>query len=172
MLEIADNAQTLELVAHDIDVLGSKLFADLAQFQLGNVLLLITDGGQSLQLDWQAVGIKAGHIGSLEALHVLVADDDILDDLVQGGAHVDVAVCIRRAVMQDELRLALVVLHELIVQVVVVPILEHDRLLFGQTGTHLKQSLGQIQGTVVLRFVLSQWLHSPLYLLMDTRLTR
>ena len=39
-------------------------------------------------------------------------------------------------------------------------------------GTHLKQSLGQIQGTVVLRFVLSQWLHSPLYLLMDTRLTR
>ena len=60
MLEIADNAQTLELVAHDIDVLGSKLFADLAQFQLGNVLLLITDGGRSLQLDWQTVGIKPG----------------------------------------------------------------------------------------------------------------
>ena len=32
---------------------------------------------------------------SLIALHVLVTDDDILDDLVQGGAHVDVAVCIR-----------------------------------------------------------------------------
>ena len=172
VLEITDDAQTLELVAHDVDVLGGKLFADLAQLQLGDVLLLVADGGQGLQLDGQAVGIKTGHIGSLIALHVLVTDDDILDDLVQGGAHVDVAVCIRRAVMQDELRLALVVLHELIVQVVVVPILEHDRLLFGQTGTHLKQGLGQIQGTVVLRFVLSQWLHSPLYLLMDTRLTR
>ena len=162
MLEIADNAQTLELVAHDVDVLGGKLFADLAQLQLGDVLLLLADGGQGLQLNGQAVGIKAGHIGSLKALHVLLADDDVLDDLVQRGAHVDVAVCIRRAVVQDELRLALVVLHELIVQVVVVPILEHDRLLLGQTGTHLKQSLGQIQGTVVLRLILSQWLHTPL----------
>ena len=85
MLEIADNAQTFELVAHDVDVLGSKLFADLTQLQLGNVLLLITDGGQSLQFDGQAMGIKAGHVGSLEALHVLVADNDILDDLVQGS---------------------------------------------------------------------------------------
>ena len=59
--------------------------------------------------------------------------------------------------MQDELRLALVVLHELIVQVVVVPILEHDRLLLGQAGTHFKQGLGQVQSTIVLRFVLSQW---------------
>ena len=134
--------------------------------------LLITDGGQSLQLDGQAVGIKTGHIGSLIALHVLFADDDILDDLVQGGAHVDVAVCIRRAVVQDKLGLAVVVLDQVVVQVVLLPILQHGGLLLGQTGTHLKQSLGQIQGTVVLRFVLSQWLHSPLYLLMDTRLTR
>ena len=163
MLEIADNAQTLELVAHDIDVLGSKLFADLAQFQLGNVLLLITDGGQSLQLDWQAVGIKAGHIGSLETLHVLIADNDILDDLVQGSTHVDITVCVRRAVVQDELRLALVVLHELVVQVVVVPILEHDRFLLGQAGAHLKQGLGQIQSTVVLRLILSHWFYTLLY---------
>ena len=162
MLEVADDAQTLELVAHDADVLSGELFADLAQLQLGDVLLLLADGGQSLQLDGQTVGIKAGHIGSLIALHVLVADDDILDDLVQGRAHVDVAVCIRRAVVQDKLGLAVVVLDEVVVQVVVLPVLEHDRLLFGQTGTHLKQSLGQIQRTVVLRLILSQWLHTPL----------
>ncbi len=105
MLKIADNAQTLELVAHDVDVLGGELLADLAQLQLGDVLLLVADGGQGLQLNGQAVGIKAGHIGSLEALHVLLADDDVLDDLVQRGAHVDVAVCIRRAVVQNELGL-------------------------------------------------------------------
>ena len=96
------------------------------------------------------MGIKAGHIGSLEALHVLLADDDVLDDLIQRGTHVDIAVGIRRAVVQDELRLALVVLHELIVQVVVVPILQHDRLLLGQAGTHFKQGLGQVQSTIVL----------------------
>ena len=131
MLKIADNAQTLELVAHDVDVLGGELLADLAQLELGDVLLLLADGGQGLQLNGQAVGIKAGHIGSLEALHVLLADDDVLDDLIQRGTHVDIAVGIRRAVVQDELRFALVVLHELVVQVVVVPILEHDRFLLG-----------------------------------------
>ena len=172
VLKVTNNAQTLELVAHDVDVFGCEFLTDLAQLQLGDVLFLVADRRQCFQLNGQAVSIKTGHIRSLEALHVLLADNDVLDDLVQGSTHVDIAVCVRRAVVQDELRLALVVLHELIVQVVVVPILEHDRLLFGQTGTHLKQSLGQIQGTVVLRFVLSQWLHSPLYLLMDTRLTR
>ena len=48
-----------------------------------------------LQLNGQAVGIKAGYIGSLEALHVLLADDDILDDLIQRGTHVDIAVGIQ-----------------------------------------------------------------------------
>ena len=64
MLKVADDAQTLELVAHDVDVLGDKLLADLAQLELGDVLLLLADGGQGLQLNGQAVGIKAGHIGS------------------------------------------------------------------------------------------------------------
>ena len=162
VLKVTDNAQTLELVAHNVDMLGGELFTDLAQLQLGDVLLFLAQRGQSLQLNGQAVGIKAGHIGSLEALHVLVADDDILDDLVQGGAHVDVAVCIRRAVVQDKLGLAVVVLDQVVVQVVLLPILQHGGLLLGQTGTHLKQSLGQIQGTVVLRLILSQWLHTPL----------
>ena len=163
MLKIADNAQTLELVAHDVDVLGGELLADLAQLELGDVLLLLADGGQGLQLNGQTVGIKAGYIGSLEALHVLLADDDVLDDLVQRGTHVDIAVGIRRAVVQDELRFALVVLHELVVQVVVVPILEHDRFLLGQAGAHLKQGLGQIQSTVVLRLILSHWFYTLLY---------
>ena len=60
MLKVTDNAQTLELVAHNVDMLGGKLFADLAQLQLGDVLLLLAQRGQSLQLNGQAVGIKAG----------------------------------------------------------------------------------------------------------------
>ena len=65
--------------------------------------------------------------------------------------------------MQNELGLALVVLHELVVQVVVVPILEHDRFLLGQAGAHLKQGLGQVQSTVVLRLILSHWFYTLLY---------
>ena len=77
--------------------------------------------------------------------------------------HYNALLGIRRAVVQDELRFALVVLHELVVQVVVVPILEHDRFLLGQAGAHLKQGLGQIQSTVVLRLILSHWFYTLLY---------
>ena len=161
VLKIANDAQTLELVAHDADVLGGKLLADLAQLQLGDVLLLAADRRQGLQLDGQAVGIKAGDVGGLVALHVLLPDDDILDDLVQGGAHVDAAVGVRGAVVQHKEGLALVVAHQLVVQVVFVPVLQHGGLLLGQAGAHFKQGLGQMQGTVVLGFCLRHWFHTP-----------
>ena len=141
---------------------GCEFLTDLAQLQLGDVLFLVADRRQCFQLNGQAVSIKTGHIRSLEALHVLLADDDVLDDLVQGSTHVDIAVCVRRAVVQDKLGLAVVVLDQVVVQVVLLPILQHGGLLLRQTGTHLKQSLGQVQGTVVLRLILSQWLHTPL----------
>ena len=51
VLKVTDNAQTLELVAHNVDMLGGKLFADLAQLQLGDVLLFLAQRGQSLQLN-------------------------------------------------------------------------------------------------------------------------
>ena len=51
MLKVTDNAQTFELVAHNVDMLGGELFTDLAQLQLGDVLLLLAQRGQSLQLN-------------------------------------------------------------------------------------------------------------------------
>ena len=162
VLKVTNNAQTLELVAHDVDVFGCEFFTDLAQLQLGDVLFLVADRRQCFQLNGQAVSIKTGHIRSLEALHVLLADNDVLDDLVQGSTHVDIAVCVRRAVVQDELGLPLVMLHQVVVQVVLFPVLEHGGLLLGQACAHLKQGLGQIQSTVVLRLILCQWLHTPL----------
>ena len=161
MLKIANHAQALELIAHDADVLGGKLLADLAQFQLGDVLFLVPQRGKGLQFDGQAVGIEAGHIRGLEAVHVLLADDDILDDLVQRCTHMDAAVGVRRAVVQHKAGLALVMLHQLVVQVVLVPVLQHDGLFLGQAGTHFKQGLGQMQGTVVLGFCLRHWFHTP-----------
>ena len=161
VLKIANDAQTLELVAHDADVLGGKLLADLAQLQLGDVLLFAADRRKGLQLDGQAMGIKTGDIGGLVALHVLLPDDDVLDDLVQGGAHMDAAVGVRGAVVEHEQGLALVVLHQLLVQAVFVPVLQHGGLLFGQAGTHFKQGLGQMKGTVVLGFCFRHWFHTP-----------
>ena len=108
------------------------------------------------------MGIKAGHIGSLEALHVLVADDDILDDLVQAVPMWMLPFAYGGPSCRTNLGLPSLCLIRLLYRSVLLPILQHGGLLLGQTGTHLKQSLGQIQGTVVLRLILSQWLHTPL----------
>ena len=157
VFEIADDAQALELLAHDVDVFGGELVADLAQLQLGD-LALAHQLLHGLQFDGQAVGVVAGHIRRLETAHVLVANDDVLDDLVQGGAHVDVAVGVGRAVVQHIAGLALVVLDQFLVQMVGVPLLEHLRLFFGQTRPHVKQGLGQVDRAVV---ILWHWyLHS------------
>ena len=131
-------------------MLGGELLADLAQLKLGDTRLLIAERAQRLQLDRQAVGIVAGHIGCLKAGHILIADDDVLDDLVERGAHVDVAVGIRRAVVQDVLRLALVVLDHLLIDMVVLPVLEHLGLFFRQAGPHFKRGLHLMDGVVVV----------------------
>ena len=131
-------------------MLGGKLFADLAQLQLGDTGFLVAEGTQRLQLNGQAVGVIAGHVGCLEAGHVLIADDDVLDDLVQRRTHVDIAVGIRRAVVQDVLRLALVVLNHLLIDMVLLPVLEHFGFLLRQTGPHFKRGLHLMDGVVVV----------------------
>ena len=55
-----------------------------------------------LPLDRQAVAVPARHIGRILAEHLLRAVDDVLQDLVQRGAEMDVAVGVGRAVVQDE----------------------------------------------------------------------
>ena len=57
-----------------------------------------------LPLDRQAVAVPAGDVVGVVAGHLARAVDDVLVDLVQRGADMDVAVRVGRAVMQDELR--------------------------------------------------------------------
>ena len=57
---------------------------------------------RDLELDRQPVAIPARHVGRAEAAQGFVFDDDVLENLVQRGADVDVAVGERRAVVQDE----------------------------------------------------------------------
>ena len=96
------------------------------------------------------MGVPAGYIGGAPAGHVAVLDDHILEDLVQGGADVDVAVGVGRAVVEDKGGLALVALHHLVVEVVVIHLLEHLRLPLGQARPHGEVGLGQVDGLVVV----------------------
>ena len=71
---------------------------------LGAELLL------DLMLDRLTVAVPTGNIGNLIALHHPVTVDHVLGDLVHGVADVDRAVGVRRAVVQHELFVTLVLL--------------------------------------------------------------
>ena len=111
---LAQSTQTLKLCALGIQIMQSKLLANLSQLDrtdvAGNACLL-----SGFQLDWQTVGIPTRDVRSLVSAHVLLTDDEILEHLVQSSAKMDVTVCIWRTVVQNVLRLALVLFDHLVV---------------------------------------------------------
>ena len=135
MRPVADDAEALELLALHVDPVRGELAALVAELvdrhlvlvpALGAVLLL------DLPLDRQAVAVPARHVVGIVAEH-LRFDDEILEDLVERVADMDVAVGVGRAVMQHELRAALRPFwRRLLVEVHVVPALQQSRLALGQ----------------------------------------
>jgi len=127
--DAADAAKTLEGVALLIEVAEGKLAAELAQLDVGDCSGIRNARFLSgLQLGRQAVGIPARNVRCLKAGHILVANDKVLQRLIQRCAEVDIAVCIRRAVVQNIKRLTVVLFENGLVNLVFIPLFEHYRL--------------------------------------------
>ena len=111
VIPVAEHAQTTETGLLQLDVLDSELIAKLADLSRGGLVELL---GAELLLDLMlnrlTVAVPTGDIGNLIALHHPVAVDHVLGDLVHGMAEVDRAVGVRRAVVQHELLMPLVLL--------------------------------------------------------------
>ena len=151
VVPIAEHAQATEASLLQLDVLDSELVAKLADLSRGGLVELL--GAElllDLMLDRLAMAVPTGDIGNLIALHHPVTVDHVLGDLVHGVADVDRAVGVRRAVVQHELLVTLVLLQNLLVDLVVLPVLESLGLGLGKTGTHGKTGLGQIHRLLVL----------------------
>ena len=103
----------------------------------GAILLL------DLPLDGQAVAVPAGDVVGVLAQHLLGPVDEILQNLVEAGADMDVAVGVGRPVVQDEFLPAFAELAQLAVEILVFPALLDFRLLFRQAGAHGKFGSGQ-----------------------------
>ena len=150
VLPVAHHAHALEAVPLDVDIVVGELMAGRAE--LGDAhglvvqLVLLDDGG----LNGHAVVIPAGDIGRVVAAHGVAAGDEVLQRLVQGVTHVQRTVGERRAVVQGEQGLALVLLQQLVVEIQLFPMLQHLRLTRGQAGAHGKAALGHIQCLLVL----------------------
>ncbi len=149
MFPVALDAEPLELGhLHADPVLreGAAFFPEFVDrdrvlvLALGAIFLL------DLPFDRQAVTVPARHVIGIEAQHLLAARHHVLQDLVERGADMDVAVGVGRAVMQDEFALALRGLAQLAVEVFLLPARQQNRLALGQAGAHREFGLRQEQG--------------------------
>ena len=150
VLPVGQHADALEALHLDVDILLGVVVAggaELGDAHLLAVELLLLDDGA---LDGHAVVIPAGDIGGVVAPHGVHTGDEVLQGLIEGVAHMQVAVGERRAVVEGEERLTLVLLQHLVVQVHIVPALEHVGLPLGQTGPHGEVGLGEIDGLIVV----------------------
>ena len=80
-------------------------------------------------LDWLTVAVPTRNIRGLEALHSLIAVDDVLGNLILCVAQVNWTICIRRSIMKDKLVMSLILLHQELIDVVLVPISQTLRLV-------------------------------------------
>src|ERR1700731_1536536 len=68
---------------------------------LGAILLL------DLPFDRQAVAVPAGHVVRVETQHLLALGHRVLENFIEGGTDMNIAVGVRWAVVKDEARAAL-----------------------------------------------------------------
>ena len=147
---VAHDAQAAEARHLTVDEVLRESLARTAELGDGHGLvveLVLLDDGR---LDGHAVVVPAGNIGRVVAAHGVGADDEVLEGLVQRVPHVQVAVGEGRAVVQDEGGLALVLLEQQVVDVDLVPVLEHGRLTLRQPGAHGKIGLWCDDGVFVI----------------------
>ena len=144
---VAEHAQPLEILLLPLDLLhgvGAGEALRLFHRQVLAVLLL------DLALDRHAVAVPTGHIDCIEAREAARLDDDVLQNFVHRMADVDVAIGVRRTVVQDKFRPALGGGANLLVQPPLLPVLDPFRFALGEIAAHGKRRVGEIQGVLVI----------------------
>ena len=153
MRPVALDAEALELLALHVEPvlgIGAAFLAERDhRRRVGEVRLLLVLGAVVLFLDLpfdrQAVAVPARHVVRVKAEHLLAARHHVLQDLVERVPDMDVAVGVRRAVVQDEFLAALRLRAQLLVEVALLPALEDFRLALRQPGAHREFRLRQEQ---------------------------
>ena len=117
----AGHSEPFELLSLDLDVLCRVLPARATEIGDAHVALLRSELAIDFQLDRQTMAVPSRYIGRVEPRHRPRADDEVLEDLVERVPDVDASVGVRRAVVQDELRLARATLSDLAVEIHLLP---------------------------------------------------
>ena len=106
MCPVPGDAQPLEVVALRADEPFGVLAARAAEVRQGAGLAAAAEVLFDVELDRQPVAVPSGHVRRVEPRHRAGLDDEVLQDLVQRVADVNVAVGVRRTIVQHVLRRA------------------------------------------------------------------
>ena len=145
VLPLAHDAESLELFALDRDEALRVAAAFAPEIEGAHLGLLGAETAIDLQLDRQAVAIPARQVGRVEPGHRSTANHDVLEDLVEAGPQVEMAVCVGRTIVKDEALLSATGLPDLGVEALLLPRLQAQRLLLRQAGLHLEGRLREVQ---------------------------
>ena len=146
----AEYAQTFEFLALGVQPLGGVRSTNFADGQRVEFFILFLEFLFNFVLNGQTMTIPAGNVLSFLSLHVSGFDDDVLENLVQSGPHVNVAVGIGRTIMQNILIVCVTGSNHSVVRFVLFPELEHLRLALLEVGLHGKFGLRQEQGFLIV----------------------
>ena len=147
VVPVGQHAQALEIGHLLVDLLGRESAAlglHVVAAQLAAVLLFdrVLDRQAVTVPAWDKLGVKAGELPGL--------DHHVLEHLVDGMPHVDLAVGVRRAVGEDELGCIAARVAQLLVKPFVLPLLDPAGLALGQVAAHRERRVRQVQGGAVV----------------------
>src|SRR6185503_13995692 len=96
------------------------------------------------------MAIPPRDVGSLAPAQGLVLDDDVLEDRVQGGANMYIAIGKRRTVVQHKSRRARPRLLNLPIEILALPLRQSLWLALDQLGLHRETRAGQVECALVI----------------------
>ena len=147
MVPVAEHTQADEVGFLAFDLFGGVIAAQLpCAIRLQPLAVFHFD----LVFDRQPVAIPTRRVRRVEPGHRLALDHHVLEDLVDRVPHMDVAIRIRRAIVQDEQRPAVRLGAQALVQLRVLPLPDPHGLAFGQVAAHRERRVRQIQCAFVV----------------------
>ena len=149
MIPIAEHAEALKLRPLPRDLLGRIRAAEPLRLRRRQVLAV---GLFDLHFDRHAVTVPTRDVGRIEARHRFALDDEVFQDLVERRTDMDVAVRVRRPVVQDETRPALRRGAYSLVDAVVVPLAHPHGLALREIAAHRERRVRQVQRGLVVAF--------------------
>ena len=156
IIPIAENPQPFEFNLLDADVFNRKLMRQFPEFHLVHVVLCLFHLLEKLVFYRHAVAIPSRHIRRVVPLHGFEFNDDVLQGFIQRVAYVDIAVSVRRAVVEYILRLTLLFCAYRLIKIRIFPFFKDAGLFVRQIAFHRKISFRKIQSIFVF--------HSLIYL--------